>query len=354
MSYLRAFVGDVIGKCRILDIWNNQSLDRLGGNNDQQPDPEWSCQSMLSLPNSEACVLHKNGIASFYNVDSKTRKSIVHLGNSSNALSCEAYNSDFVACYSNNCCIFNREALINSFEVVENPSCATSFNNLACYGRINDRTIIYDITNGSELWTSSKPDPDELGLDVQDDDRSLLFLNENSLLVGQNESFALLYDIRQGKSPVIKQKIFEDFPLTALSKLSDNFIVIADTIGSLTILDLRITDGKQELVGHKGYAGSPSGIISIQKHPSLNYFSTLSCDRVIRLYSVEKISKLPEKTAFVRTKSNCFIMLDDSLPENPNSSDDDWAELPEDGDGIWANFVPCPQGQKDKEELAEE
>ena len=185
---------------------------------------------------------------------------------------------------------------------------------------------------------------------LPDDDRSLLFFDRNTLIVGQNDSIVLIYDIRADENPIIKHKVFNEFPITAICKLQDNLIAFGDTVGSLTIMDLQTPEEstKKSLVGRNGYAGAPSGIVSIQNHPSLPYLSILSCDRVIRLYNYETKGRVKPKESFVRTKSDCFVMLDDQPQEEPDSSEDDWANLDEDGDQIWENFNACPQAKKIK------
>lgn len=348
---MRAFVGDILGKCRILDIWNDTTINRIGGNSQQEPDREWGCCAMSLYSNSEACVLHKNGAVSFYDIESQNRSCVIHLDEANDGFFVSKHNDTFIASCTGKCCTFNKEKQISQFETVPNPSCSTIFDDLVACGRLNDRTVIYDINNGEQSWSSAKPHPDELGLDVPDDDRSLLFFDKNILFVGQNDSYVLVYDTRSGNYPIIKHRVFSEFPITAICKLQDNLVAFGDTVGSLTIMDLQFPeDEKQQisLVGRNGYPGSPSGIISIQNHPSLPYLSILSCDRVIRMYHYEKRETVTPKTAFTKTKSNCFVMLDDKPQEEPDSEEDDWAKLDEDGDKIWENFHPCPQAKKTK------
>ncbi|OHT02155.1 hypothetical protein TRFO_30860 [Tritrichomonas foetus] len=380
---MRAFVGDILGKCRILDLWSDNTISRFGGNNDQLPDREWQCDAMNFTSNSEICVIHKNGIASFYNTDTQSRSCVVHLKDAKNGLDVSYHNGQYVACFDGKCTTFSKEKEIGSFETIQNASCAKIFENQCACGRVNDKLVIYDIDRGEQSWIAADQRLDEWKIPIPDNDRSLLFMDKNTLVVGQNDAVALVYDLRGGNEPVISQKVFEEFSLVSLCKLTDNLIAIGDTVGSLTIMDLQFptqateklndasntasengvtenantensttekTIDKLTLIGHKGYIGAPAGIVSIQKHPTLPYFSVLSMDRLVRMYNYEKRSKVPEKTAFARTKSKCFVMLDDAVPEEPDSSEDDWAELPEDGEGIWDNFVACPQAKKKMED----
>ena len=346
---MRAFVGDILGKCRIVDIWNDVSINRIGGNSKQEPDRDWACRSMCLYSNSEACTLHKNGAVSFFDIEHQSRSCVVHLNEAINGFCIKQLNNTFIASCTGKCCILDKEKQISEFETVPNPSCSAIYNDLVAIGRLNDRTVIYDINSGEQKWISAKPHPDELGLDVPDDDRSLLFFDENTLFVGQNDSIVLIYDTRAENYPIIKHQVFKEFPITAMCKLQNNLIAFGDTVGSLTIMDLQSPDdAPRSLVGRNGYPGAPSGITSIQNHPSLPYLTILSCDRVLRMYNYENKDKLTPKSAFTRTKSDCFIMLDDQPQEEPDSSEDDWANLDEDGDQIWEDFHPCPQAKKTK------
>ena len=350
---MRAFVGDILGKCRIIDIWNDSTIKRFGGNSQQEPDRDWACCAMTLYSNSEVCVIHKNGIASFFNIDSQSRSCVVHLNEAKNGFCVSHHNDQFIACYSGKCCTFNKKSQISEFETVENPSCATICEDLAAYGRLNDRTLIYDINKGEQNWTSNKPPLDELGLEVSDDDRSLLFFDKNTLFVGQNDSIVVVYDTRAGSDPIIKQKVFNEFPITAICKLQGNLIAFGDTVGSLTIMDLQSPEEsiqKKSLVGRNGYTGSPAGIVSIQNHPTLPYLSILSYDRVIRMYNYEKKLNATPKAAFVKTKSDCFVMLDDQPQEEPNSDDEAWAQLSENNDSIFEDFHILPQAKKPQKE----
>jgi hypothetical protein len=187
---------------------------------------------------------------------------------------------------------------------------------------------------------------DELKLPVADDDHSILFFDSNVLLVGQTEGTLLAYDLRAGSEAVIRERPFPEFPITAIARLQDGRVVISDTIGSLTVLDLRM--GEKALKGKRGFVGCPAGTVQIGAHPRLPMFGVLSLDRMLRLYDVEKAGKVAVKGGFVRTRGECFALLDDDVPVEPEVSDEEWERLPEDGAGIWDDFRPGVRGVREE------
>jgi hypothetical protein len=59
---------------------------------------------------------------------------------------------------------------------------------------------------------------------------------------------------------------------------------------------------------------------------------------MVRLYDLSKPLKVARKGGFVKTMASCFVLLDDEMPPPENSSDDEWAQLPEDASRIWDDF----------------
>jgi hypothetical protein len=169
-----------------------------------------------------------------------------------------------------------------------------------------------------------------------------MFFDPNLLIVGQNDGNLLTYDLRAGAAPVIRSRPLPEFPLTALARLKEGLVAIGDAIGSLTVVDLRMDDRK--VVGRKGFVGCPAGAVQISAHPRLPLLAVLSHDRIVRLYDIARPGRVAAKSGFVRTRSTCLVMLDDDVPESPSSSDDEWAQLPEDGAGIWDDFRPPDTG----------
>ena len=342
---MRVLVGDVLGQCRLVDAWGNSVLGQVGGNKENQVDRSWECGSIAAYSDfSRACMIHSSGYASFLTVDSKiARNSVLSLCSPSPAKSLSLENDRFIACFSGKCVYFTERNRLGSFDTVQ-CSCAASKGNQAAYGRIGDRTLVYDISSGAVKWTSGEPPFDELKIQLQDDDRSLLWINEDLLVVGQNEGTALVYDIRSGNEAVIRANPFPEFPLTALALYEDMKVVFGDTIGGLTIMDLNMP--MKRFDGFRGFHGAPAGNVQIVRHPSLPLISVLTCDRVVRVYDVTKrLRQVAEKSAFVKVMGKCLVMMNDGVPEPEDASDDEWNQLPEDGDGLWDNFVACPQAK---------
>ncbi|KAH0786411.1 WD40 repeat-containing protein [Histomonas meleagridis] len=341
---MRAIVGDILGKCRIMDLWEDSTISRICGNDSDAPDREWGIDSIVVYNETKGCMLHNCGAASLIDIDSNERKNILHFDGVTNGYSLSFQNDTFIAGFGKKCVIFNEEKEIGSFETIENPSCASIFNNKISYGHLSDRTTIFDIAKGEKLWTAAEPPFDELKIQLEDVDRSILMMNDDIVIVGQNDSFILVYDIRSSNEAVIRTKIFEEFPITALAKISDNLVAFGDTIGSITIMTLNVPDRRVD--GFKGFTGAPAGVLCMSPHPSLPVFAALTCDRVVRMYDYTKHALVPQKVAFTKTLSHSVAMLNDNIPEPEDSSENDWAELPEDDGDLWTNFVPCPQAKK--------
>jgi hypothetical protein len=332
---MRAIVGDVLGKFRLVDLWNDTTVFRGGGDTADSPDRGWACGAITPARDHSFCIIHQSGYASFIDVDRQTRTKIVPLTEPSPAHAVSFVNDVFVGCYSGSCIIFSESEKISGFPTVE-CSCAAANPAEVAYGRIADRTTVYDLASGEIKWTAAPPPYDELRLALPDDDRSIIFTEENVLIVGQNGGVALVYDERFGVEAVIRARPFPEFPLTALAQLSETLIAVGDTIGSLTIVDLRMADA--QLKGYKGFQGAPAGTIQIVPHPSLPLFSVLSQDRVLRLYDHTKKLKVSVKSAFVRTMGTCLAMMDDAEPVAEDPSNEDWEALPENQDEIWEGF----------------
>ena len=347
--FMRTIVGDILGKCRIVDIWENKSISRFCGNEEDLPDRAWGIDS-IKLFNDEknACLLHNCGAASFVDIENESRTKILKFDDVKNGLIVDFQNDKFISGFDKKCITFNEDKIIGEFETIENPSCASIYQNKIAYGHLSDRTTIFDINEGKKMWVASEPPFDELKIQLDDNDRSILMYDDNVLIVGQNDSFILVYDIRQGNEAIIRTKVFNEFPIVAMSKLPNNNIVFGDTVGSLTIMELNALE--KHIKGVKGFYGPPAGVLSISPHPTLPYFSVLSCDRVVRTYDYTKNSLQPFKTTFVRTLSNAIVMLNDEPPVPEDPSEDEWADLQEGGSDIWSNYVPCPQSKKNIKE----
>lgn len=346
---MRVITGDVTGKCRITDLWTDTTIARFGGNKDDQSDRDWNCGAITLYEQTKACVLHDSGYASFCDIENQTRTGFIQIPEAKKAHFIAAYETNFIGCFDGKCAVFNSESVVSSFDTIQG-SCATYFDGKVCYGRIEDRAQIYDVTNGNVIWTSAVPPNDELGIALEDKDRSLLFMDSNLLIVGQQEGNTLLYDIRAGNEAQKRFKPFPEFPIVTLCKINDSLFACGDTIGSITIQELKMENGLN-IEGFKGFKGAPAGNVAICAHETLPVIAALTYDRCVRMYDYSRSVKTPQKTAFVRTLSNCMLFMNDDKPEEIDSSENEWDELPEDGEGIWDNFVPCPQAKRPNEDI---
>ena len=338
---MRTVVTDVLGKCRVIDAWNNQVLIEIGGNEENISDRSWEIGSSYLLDNEKVFAIHKSGNVSFFNIITGKRESIINLGIPSNSFSLQRFSNNFITCFNGYISIFNEEKYISSFETC-NGSCANSFHNIAVYGKIEDRTVAYDINTEKIIWTASEPPKDELKISLPDKDRSILFLNENLFAVGQSEGKIILYDLRSGPTSIFRYNCFVEFPVVAMSLLNDSSIICGDTVGSIMINDLKIPENI--LLPKRGFKGSTGGISSFSSNNNLSLITSLSFDRTIRIYDYSKPQKVPLKIAFTKTLGTTIHLLDDELP-NDDSSENEWAALPEDSNDVWEKFIPCPQSK---------
>jgi hypothetical protein len=143
---MRAIVGDVVGKIRLLDVWNDATLSRFGGDAAGSPDPGWSCGAIVHFAPSSFCVLHSSGSASF--LDTTSRASTLALADPAPALSLSFAQDRFTATFSRSVVTFTNSGRVNAFQTVA-ASCAASFADSAALGRLGERTLIYDVATGA-------------------------------------------------------------------------------------------------------------------------------------------------------------------------------------------------------------
>ena len=349
---MRAVVGDILGKTRVIDIWNNETDYRVGGNQNGEPDRNAEIGAITIFPNQEICCLHNNGTVSFINNENKERTSYIDLNLNfeipTKAYSLSSTPNYHVGLFESKCVTFHGTSKIQEFDTVKNSSCGTISGNDIILGRQNDRTIIFDLQTGKQKWIAADPPLDELKLPLKDDDLCLLSIEESIFIVGQTEGGCLLYDIRSGPIPIIRSQIFDNRAPMCLELLDTNQFIAGSNIGGLHVSDIRMISEENEvatIVGTRGFIGATAAIIQIVKHPSSPLFAALSMDRVIRLYDFSKELKRPVKMSFVKTLSNTFQLFDDEMPQEPDPTEELWASLEETTDNIWENYTPCPQSK---------
>lgn len=344
---MRALVGDVLGHCRLVDLWNDRIIAQTGGNKEGEHDRAWGCDALCSYSDyTRTCGIHSSGYASFFTVShgDVSRNSVLQLGPPAPVKAIDFDGDHFTACFDGRCVTFKENGKLNSFDTITGCSCASVYAGHAAYGMVEGRTVVYDVAAGASTWTAAEPPLDELKLPLCDKDRSLAWAEEQILLVGQSEGNVIVYDTRAGNEAVIRSHIFEEFPVVAMTRIGDLRFAFAETTGSLTIFDLNMPS--KRLDGHKGLGGCPSGTVQIVKHPELPMLAVLSCDRVVRMYDLEKPVTAAIKSAFVKVMGASIVLTNDGVPEEDDPSDEEWAQLPEDGDSLWDDFVACPQAKK--------
>lgn len=346
---MRVLVGDIFGRCRFVDAWNNKIKSVASASGDRL-ERSWCADAMVGYSDrTRACMIHSNGYASFVSVDNEKFSSTMRLcrptGDNFTGRSVRCEGDHFVATYNGKCITFTERNTIGSFDTVEG-SCSCSFGNQCAVGRIADRTLIYDIDQQQVKWTAAEPPFDELKIQLEDNDSSVMFADENLLIVGQQMSTVLVYDIRSGNTPVVRHHVFDDLAITTMTMIEENRFMIGDTSGSVLILDLNTPRGRLE--GVKGFKGSTGGILQIDKHPTLPLIGVLSCSRILSIYDQTSVFKKPTKEAFVKNMSKCFMFTNDEIPMDVPESDDEWEKLPEDDDSLWKDFVACPQAKSKK------
>lgn len=353
---MRAVIGDILGKTRLIDIWNDETSFRVGGNSENEADRATGIGSLTILPDHCVCSLHNNGYVSFIDTEAKERTSYLNLelglSDSAKSYSVSFQQDHYIGLFNTKCVTFNNESKISEFQTVDSSSCGIISGNDLIIGRTNDRTVIFDVSSGKQKWIAADPPLDELKLVVPDDDISLVSIEPSVFVVGQTGGIALLYDIRAGQNAIIRAPIFKEanneyIPIAiSLALLDTNKFIAGSSIGGLHVVDIRSNSEENQIfAGSQGFTGSPAGIISIARHPSAQIFAALSLDRVIRMYDFSKNTKLPMKASFVRTMSTCLSLFDDSLPQEKDPTEELWDSLEENKDNIWENYTPCPQSK---------
>ncbi|EAY15296.1 hypothetical protein TVAG_394400 [Trichomonas vaginalis G3] len=347
---MHAIVTDAYGKVRVINVWENKVICTIGGSDDEISDKNWRIGGLYMINPDEAAVIHDSGKASFFEFQNNTRKSILDIGEQAKSFSLHGYQDKLVGCFNGYVAVFNEEKVITKFDTIK-ASCANSFENLAAYGRINDRCVVYDVEQQKDIWTSAPPPNDELGIPLKDDDSSIEFYNDKMFLVGQAQGGVLVYDLRAGSEPIVRAKVFEEFPAIVMRNFGDNIFAFGDTSGQFRYGHVEYDEEKDKITNVKvdrSFYGMTGGIVDLAKHPSAPIVASLCCSRTIHLFDTSKTLKEAAKVAYTKVMPTCFVLRNDELP-NEDSSEADWDALPENGEGIWDNYTPCPQSKKNKE-----
>jgi len=127
------------------------------------------------------------------------------------------------------------------------------------------------------------------------------YLNENEIVTTTGKSHIRIYDFRADQRPV-QEFTYMDTPITALSLCyKDRHIVVGNTTGNVSVLDLRNT--KNQVVKLRGFAGA---IRSIDAHPTTPFIVSVGIDRYVRLHHIQKKKLIKKIYAKVHLNSVLF------------------------------------------------
>lgn len=366
---MKTIVSDKYGKIRVIDLWNNKVLSISGGNEDGESDREWSIGTFLTLDSENEnednvkniYALHDNGKCSHFILEinrndeletTLNRESVFDIGKPSKAYCFSKYTDGdtekFIACYKDYIAVFTDKDNINVFDTVEG-SCAATYNDKALYGRIDQPTVCYDINTQSKVWESSPAPKDELGIVIKDRDRSLYFINENLIVVGQSTGL-VLYDMSKGTDAIYRVKDVFEYPVVCINSIMNatfveknpnkHCFVCGDTTGTICsyVYD---PDDKHLLRRSFGFVGSVAGSLCFNRTYYEDLLFVLTNQRTLLMFDTK--TRFLTKTAFTKTHPTYFFPLD---TVKPLVQEDDLWNMPESVDNTvdWdENYVPEPK-----------
>ncbi|XP_051971421.1 WD repeat-containing protein 74-like [Xyrauchen texanus] len=148
------------------------------------------------------------------------------------------------------------------------------------------------------------------------------------------------------RRPVMEAKCGE-FPLTALSlPASQGTVVVGNTHGQLTILDLRKGLVRGCL---KGLAGAVRGL---QCHPSLPLVASCGLDRFLRVHSLEDHSL--QHKVYLKSRLNCVLLSSRELESSSLDVTGDVEEVKGEEDEVWDTMETVTEKTKKRTTQSEE
>ena len=349
--YMYAVISDNLGRIRIINIWTNNVVHAIGGNEHGAADKLWSIGDLL-LESNQICVsIHDSGYASFYEFTenrssegSPTRTKIIKVGNPGKSYSLKKINEGYyTSCFNGYISVFSNIEVKESsiFETISDSSCGSSFGKTAAFGRLQGHCTAYDVIAQKQIWEAADPPLDELKLPLRDFDHSLEFIDENLFIVGQTEGKILLYDIRSGPEAIFRSSnILPEFPIVTIKMIDENQFIVGDTTGLNRICDIRTDTNTIE--GTKAFVGLTGTITGFAKHPSLPLVAAISCDRTCHLFDSSKFDRAAIKVSYTKTLPTAIALFDDEMP-NDDPDEAEWNMLEEDTTNVWANYQPGVQ-----------
>lgn len=157
--------------------------------------------------------------------------------------------------------------------------------NYALFGGKGVEVNVWDLEQGTKIWTAKSPPKNSLGLFTPTWFTSATFLSKDDhrkFVAGTNSHQVRLYDISAQRRPVISFD-FRETPIKAVSEDQDGYtIYIGNGSGDLASVDMRT--GK--LLGC--FLGKCSGSIrSIARHPELPVIASCGLDSYLRFWDIK-------------------------------------------------------------------
>ncbi|XP_034675422.1 WD repeat-containing protein 74 isoform X2 [Vitis riparia] len=157
--------------------------------------------------------------------------------------------------------------------------------NYALFGGKGVEVNVWDLEQGTKIWTAKSPPKNSLGLFTPTWFTSATFLSKDDhrkFVAGTNSHQVRLYDISAQRRPVISFD-FRETPIKAVAEDQDGYtIYIGNGSGDLASVDMRT--GK--LLGC--FLGKCSGSIrSIARHPELPVIASCGLDSYLRFWDIK-------------------------------------------------------------------
>ncbi|KAJ9707228.1 hypothetical protein PVL29_002289 [Vitis rotundifolia] len=179
--------------------------------------------------------------------------------------------------------------------------------NYALFGGKGVEVNVWDLEQGTKIWTAKSPPKNSLGLFTPTWFTSATFLSKDDhrkFVAGTNSHQVRLYDISAQRRPVISFD-FRETPIKAVAEDQDGYtIYIGNGSGDLASVDMRT--GK--LLGC--FLGKCSGSIrSIARHPELPVIASCGLDSYLRFWDIKTRKLLSAVCYQIIVMSNYLNLL---------------------------------------------
>lgn len=191
----------------------------------------------------------------------------------------------------------------------------TSSRRVALGGKDRE-VVLWDLENAQQVWKTKNlpPDPQTL-LQPQVWPTSILMLSEGSIgnvAVGSAHCDVRIYDIRQDSTqrrPIMfTPNGFLEYRVTAMCQLDPYHLVVGDSAGTITTIDLRLLgkQAKAPAVAAQGrFVGPVGSVRQLVKHPSINRMAAVGLDRMLRIYDTKTRKQV--SCMYLKQRVNCVL-----------------------------------------------